>query len=267
VWREYFARKTVVVAGGSTGIGAAAAAGFARAGARTVIADVADAEGEAWAASLVAEGADCRFRHCDVSVEVDVDGLFAEVARSIGPPDVVFANAGVEWTKDVRATSIEEWRRVLEVNLTGVFLVARGALRSMCDRQAGAIVVTGSPHAMATVPDSGAYAASKGGVHALIAALALEGAPYGVRVNGVVPGTIDTPLVRREANAARDPVAQMALMANSQPLGRIGQPDEVAQVVLFLASPLAGFVTGSLYGVDGGLRAALPAGPPMRYQA
>jgi NAD(P)-dependent dehydrogenase (short-subunit alcohol dehydrogenase family) len=267
VWREHFAGKTVVVSGGSTGIGAATAVEFSRAGARTVIADVADDEGRALAAAMVAEGADCQYRHCDVSDEGDVDRLFADVERTVGPPDVVFANAGVEWTKDVRSTSLSEWHRVLEINLTGIFLVTRSALRTMCERRAGAIVVTGSPHALATVPDAGAYAASKGGVHALVAALSLEGAPYGVRVNGVVPGTIDTPLVRREAMAAADPVAQMKVMADAQPLGRIGQPEDVAQVVLFLASPLAGFVTGSFYGVDGGLRAALPAGPPMRYDA
>jgi len=267
VWREYFEGKTVVISGGSTGIGAAVATEFSRAGARTIIADLADDAGHELAASLVAGGGDCCYRHCDVSHEGDVNALFAEVEETVGAPDVVFANAGVEWTKDVRSTSLAEWRRVIDINLTGIFLVTRGALRSMCERRDGAIVVTGSPHALATVPDAGAYAASKGGVHALVAALSLEGAPYGVRVNGVVPGTIDTPLVRREAMAAADPAAQMIAMAAAQPLGRIGQPEDVAQVVLFLASPLAGFVTGSFYGVDGGLRAALPAGPPMRYDA
>ena len=265
MWREYFAGSTVVVSGGSTGIGAATARSFAVAGARVVVADVADVPGEALAAALAQEGWDLRYRHCDVTDEGAVDALYADVEGSIGPVDVLFANAGVEWTKDVRATTLAEWRRVVDINLTGVFLMSRGALRSMCARRSGAIVVTGSPHAHATVPDAGAYAASKGGVHALVAAMALEGAPYGVRVNGVVPGTIDTPLVRREAQASGDPAAALTAMANAQPLGRIGQPEDVAEVALFLASPLAGFVTGSLYGVDGGLLATLPAGPPMRY--
>ncbi len=266
MWREHFEGKVVLVTGGSTGIGAATASAFARAGARTVVADVADGPGVAWAAATTAEGAEGHFRHCDVSLESDVEALFSDVASTLGAPDVVFANAGVEWTKDVRDTTLAEWRRVLDVNLTGVFLVARAALASMCARRSGVIVVTGSPHAESTVPDASAYAASKGGVHALVGAMALEGAPFGVRVNAVVPGTIDTPLVRREAAAASDPEASMATMAAAQPLGRIGQPEDVAPVVLFLASPLAGFVTGSLYRVDGGLRATLPAGPPMRYQ-
>ena len=265
MWTEYFAGKTVVVAGGSTGIGAAAAEGFARAGAHTVVTDVADSIGAALVASLNADGHHAVFRHCDVGHEEDVEGVFSWVEATYGGLDVVFANAGVEWTKDVRHTTLEEWAHVLTVNLTGVFLVGRAAMRSMCDRRSGSIVVTSSPHAVATVPDAGAYAASKGGVHALIRALSLEGAPFGVRVNGVVPGTIDTPMVRREAQAAADPEAQMVLMARTHPLGRLGQPSEVANVALFLASPLADFVTGSMFSVDGGLMAGLPSGPPLSY--
>lgn len=265
MWEEYFTGRTVVVSGGSTGIGAAAASAFARAGALTAILDLADEPGETLAASLRAEGHEVRYRHCDVGDEDDVTASFAWVLESRGAPDVVYANAGIEWTKDVRHTSLHEWHRVLNVNLTGVFLVARAALRVMCDRGSGSIVVTSSPHAVATVPDAGAYAASKGGVHALVRAMSLEGAPYGVRVNGVVPGTIDTPLVRREAQASSNPDAVMAQLAKGQPIGRIGQASDVANVALFLASPLCDFVTGSLFSVDGGLTAGLPSGPPKAY--
>lgn len=265
MWNEFFTAKTVVVGGGSTGIGAAAAEGFARAGANTVVADVADVVGQQLVQSLTDEGHHAVYRHCDVSSESDVDGLFDWVRQTYGALDVVYANAGVEWTKDVRHTSLEEWRRVLDVNLTGMFLVCRAAMRTMCERACGAIVVTSSPHAVATVPDAGAYAASKGGVHALVRALSLEGAPFGVRVNGIVPGTIDTPMVRREAQAASNPEEQMVLMAKTHPLGRLGQPFEVANLALFLASPLADFMTGSLVSVDGGLMAGLPSGPPLSY--
>ena len=128
MWREHFEGKVVIVTGGSTGIGAATASAFAHAGARTVVADVADGPGEAWAEATTAEGAEGHFRHCDVSDESDVEALFADVEATLGPPDVVFANAGVEWTKDVRDTTLAEWRGVLDINLTGVFLVARAAL-------------------------------------------------------------------------------------------------------------------------------------------
>jgi dihydroanticapsin dehydrogenase len=265
MWNEYFSGKTVLVSGGATGIGAAAVEGFARAGAKTVLADVADEAGRAMVEALVGDGLHVQYQHCDVTSEHDVESAFDRVLHDHGSLDVVFSNAGVEWTKDVRHTTIEEWQRVVNVNLTGMFLVCRAALRTMCEAQSGSIVVTSSPHAVATVADCGAYAASKGGVHALVRALSLEGAPFNVRVNGIVPGTIDTPMIQREAQAASNPQEQMRLMAASQPLGRLGEPREVANVALFLASPLAAFMTGSLVSVDGGLTAGLPGGPPLSY--
>ena len=261
MWSEYFSGKTVIITGGSTGIGAGAAQGFARAGAHTIVADVADSLGEDLVRTLVAEGHSAIYRHCDVGNEDDVEGMFALVRDTFGEVDVAYANAGIEWTKDARHTSLEEWSHVLNVNLTGVFLVGRAALRPMCERRAGSIVVTSSPHALATVSDGVAYAASKGGVSALVRSLALEGAPYGVRVNGVIPGSINTPMIRREAQATSNPEEALKLMDRSQPWGRIGEPNEVANVTMFLASPLAEFVTGSLYSVDGGLGAALAMGP------
>ena len=265
MWDEMFSEKVVLTFGGSTGIGAASAREFARAGAKVVVADVADDIGEALAASLRREGGNVVYRHCDVASESDVLTIFEWVEETLGAPDVVFVSAGIEWTKDIRHTSVEEWNRVVAINLTGMFLIGRQALVTMCARSAGAIVLTSSPHAIATVPDAGAYAASKGGVHALVNALALEGAPFNVRVNGIQPGTIDTPMIRREADVASDPAEQLVLMAKTHPLGRVGRPEEVANVALFLASPLASFVTGTMYAVDGGLMAALPSGPPLSY--
>ncbi len=265
-WGDSFSQSTVVICGGATGIGAAAARGFARAGATTVVADVADDEGERLAASLNGEGHRAEFRHCDVSRELEVEGAFAWVEQKYGAIDVVFANAGVEWTKDARHTTLDEWQRVIDINLTGMFLVGRESLRLMCERGRGSLIMTSSPHASATVADTVAYAASKGGVNSLVRALSLEAAPYGVRVNGVVPGTIDTPMVRRELQASSDPELQLSLLASSQPLQRVGQPEDVANMVLYLATPMASFITGTLVSVDGGLMAGLPTGTPASYQ-
>jgi NAD(P)-dependent dehydrogenase (short-subunit alcohol dehydrogenase family) len=257
-----FQGRVVAVTGGATGIGAATARAFAREGAQVTILDVNSAEGEATAAAIGG-----RFRAVDVSEEDAVREAVGEMVRDFGRLDVMHANAGIEWVKGIAQTTLCEWRRVIDVNLTGVYLACRYALLRMMEQRSGAIVVTASPHAVNTVPDAGAYAASKGGVLALTRALALEGAPYGVRVNCLLPGATDTPMLRREAQAAPDPEEQIRRFALIHPLARLCRPEEVAEAALFLASDAASFVTGAALPVDGGLLAAQPGGPPVSYGA
>jgi NAD(P)-dependent dehydrogenase (short-subunit alcohol dehydrogenase family) len=201
----------------------------------------------------------------DVSDTSAVATAFLALLERHGRLDVLHANAGIEWTKSVEDTEPQEWAHVLGVNLTGVYATGRAALQVMKARRRGAIVVTASPHATRTVPDAGAYAASKGGALALTKAMALEGAPLGVRANAVVPGAIDTPMLRREASVAADPDAQLRRFGEMHPLGRLGRPEEVAEAVVFLASDRARFITGATLHVDGGQDAALSSGPPLPY--
>jgi NAD(P)-dependent dehydrogenase (short-subunit alcohol dehydrogenase family) len=255
-----FAGRVVLVSGGATGIGAASARAFAREGAQVTVLDVDEADGEATAAEIGG-----RFRRVDVTDEDAVRGAVEEAVRDYGRLDVMHANAGIEWTKTISDTTLEEWNRVLAVNLTGVYLCCRYALMRMIERKGGALVLTASPHALVTVPDGGAYAASKGGVLALNRALALEGAPHGVRSNALLPGAIDTPMLRREAEQAPDPEEQARRFGLMHPIARLGRPEEVAEAALFLASDAASFVTGTALAVEGGLLAVVPSGPALTY--
>src|SRR5262249_12508587 len=204
-----FTGQVVCVSGGATGIGAASAMAFAAAGARVIVADVAADDAHRTVSDIIAAGGDARYSGCDVADAGAVGAMVEDILATEGRLDVVHANAGLESMKAATDVSLAEWHRVVGVNLTGVFLICRAGLRHMYRQGSGVLVITSSPHALATVPDAAAYAASKGGVHALTRALALEAAPHGIRVNALVPGTVDTPMVRREIQVAADPDTQL----------------------------------------------------------
>ena len=261
------AERTAIVTGGSSGIGAASARALAGAGAFVAVFDRKVEDGESIAGSMRAEGGAASFTSVDVTDEDSVRRAFAGVVAERGRIDVVHANAGITWTKGLLETSLDDWNRVIATNLTGAYLVCRSAMEHMVGRPGGgSVILTASTRAFVTSPDNAAYTSSKGGVMALTRSLAIEGAPHGIRANAVLPGAIRTPMLEEEASlSARPAEEQLGRWALIHPLGRLGEAEDIAHAVVFLASDAASFITGVALPVDGGLMAAEPGGPPVAY--
>ena len=240
--------SVAVVTGGASGIGAATARALVREGARVVLADL-DAEGgEALVEELGSDRA-C-FVATDVTHDGQVAGLFDAAAEWAGTPDVVFNNAGIGHMGASHELATEEWQRVVDIDLGGVFRVAREALdRLQRAGVAGSLINCASVLGHVGQSQTAAYTAAKGGVVNLSRTLGLEYGPQGIRVNAVCPGYIDTPLLD-----GLDAETRRAL-TERHALGRMGRPEEVAAAVVFLASAEASFVTGSSLMVDGGYTA------------
>ncbi len=258
--------RVAIVTGAAAGIGAACAGAYAAQGARVVVADIDAATGAATVAAIAAAGGEAQFRRLDVADSAGCAALVEWTVATFGAIDIMHANAGIELCRSVWDTTDAEWDRVIGVNLSGSFYCARAAMQAMRTAgRPGAVLLTASPHAFMTSREIAAYAASKGGQVALMRALALEGAPFGIRVNAILPGAIETPMLHREAASTNDPAALLATFAAAQPMGRLGQPEDVAKAACFLVSDAASFVTGTCLAADGGLMAAINSGPAISY--
>ncbi len=256
------AGRVGLVTGAASGIGAAVVLAAARRGMRVAALDVA-AEPVARLAEQVAREtrAEVRAIACDVRSEGEVERALAACRDQLGLPVAVLANAGVELDRPAHEQPLEEWSRTLDVNLTGAFLVARHAIRALREAGAsGSVVCISSPAAFVGFAGGGnaAYAASKGGVSAMVRSLAIDYAADGIRVNGVVPGATDTPLVTLAVRLDERAVMHRRVVEQAReqiPLGRMAEPAEIAEAVTWLWSDAASYVTGSHLVVDGGLMA------------
>lgn len=230
----------LLVTGGATGIGRATAEAYAARGARVCILDrvPVPAAPDGW---ICLEGS--------VTVGADVERAFVEMDRAWGGVDVAFANAGVSANKSSLELTEAEWRQVLDINLTGVFLTAQAAGRRMVAAGSGLILATSSIYGLTAAPNRVAYTATKGAVSQLVRTLASEWGPSGVRVNAIAPGYVRTAMM--EGLIQQGILSAEPLLARTT-LGRLGRPADIAGMACFLASPAAAWVNGAIIPVDGG---------------
>jgi len=245
------ADKIALVTGGGSGIGRASALAFAKEGAKVVVSDVNVGGGEATIQSIQEIGGDAHFIKADVTQATEVKALVDQSVEIYGQLDCAFNNAGVapNGAYPIADYPEDEWNRLLNINLTGVFLCLKYQLQQMRKQKNGVIVNTASVLGLvATGNGVSSYISGKHGVVGLTKAAALENAKNGIRVNAVCPGYIETPIIQ---NSLDDPELKASLVKR-HPVGRLGMPDEVAEAVIWLCSEAASFVTGHALNIDGG---------------
>jgi NAD(P)-dependent dehydrogenase (short-subunit alcohol dehydrogenase family) len=245
--------KVAIITGGSSGIGLATTLRFLDEGAKVVTADLKDAPREVGVKP--ANGSAAFFMQTDVSRESQVYELMRQTVDKYGRIDVLVNNAGIELAKKVTDSTEEEWDRLMGVNLKGVFLCSKAAVSEMRRTGGGLIVNVASELGLVGGTEIAAYCASKGGVIQLTRAMAIDHAADDIRINCICPGPINTPLLDRIIESSADPESERQITREKTLLKRLGEPEEIANVILFLASEESSYMTGSIVVVDGGLTA------------
>lgn len=245
------AGKAAVVTGASSGIGQAIAIAFGKEGAAVAVNFARDAEGaDSTVKEIEDSGGKAIALQADVSKEDDVKNLVGRAVEEFGRLDVMVNNAGVEYKMPFLETPLETWEKVIAVNLTGPWLGCQEAARQMVSQgRPGRIINVSSVHEDLPMPTNSPYCAAKGGLRMLTRTIAVELAPHDITVNNIAPGAIETPM---DAKLEQDPNQMNALLAEI-PLGRMGKPEEVAGLALYLASDASAYTTGSTLFVDGGM--------------
>lgn len=251
-----FQARRVVITGGASGIGLAAAQAFAREGARLAIIDRDESGTQKLAYELRGQGTDVLVFVSDVSEPSNVAADAAAIMDAWGGVDVLVASAG--WSSGGIATtiSLDDWSRTMRINVDGTWLWARAVLPAMQKARTGVIITLASQLAIAGGRGNVAYIAAKGAIMAMTRTMALDYVADGIRVNAVAPGATDTPLLRRAFARAPDPAAAQARSEARHAMNRLGRPEEIAAAITFLASDEASFITGTVLPVEGGWLAA-----------
>jgi NAD(P)-dependent dehydrogenase (short-subunit alcohol dehydrogenase family) len=245
------AGKVALITGAASGIGRAAAILFGREGAAIAITDI-NKRGEDVAEEIVRSGAHAFFEHADATQAADCHRVVERTLREFGGIHVLFNNAGIMRRASVVELSEEDWDRVMSVNVKSIFLMSRQVIPTMAKAGGGSIINTASGWGIAGGPRAAVYCASKGAVVLLTKAMAIDHGPQNIRVNCICPGDTDTGMLRNEAQQLGEREDLFLAQSARRPLGRIGQPEEIAQAALYLASDASSFVTGTALVVDGG---------------
>lgn len=247
----------MIITGGAGGIGAATAELATKAGCRVVIADINREAAEATVAALKENGGEALFVECDLTKADSIEAMVAQTVDTYGGVDVVFNNAGVADAMLTDRLSIDElpldvWDKIIDINVKATFLVTRAAYPHLKKSDRAAVINVGSVGSFSAFPGNIAYGASKGAVAQLTRNLALELSDDSIRVNAVCPATTETKMTRDYLESQGDPVLANKKMASTHLVGRLGQPQDIANVTMFLASPLSSFVNGASWLADGG---------------
>lgn len=245
--------KTVIVTGGAGGIGGATCRRFATEGAKVAVFDMNLEAAEKVAADIRAAGGQAAAFKCDITDRAAVDAAVAATEAQLGPVDVLVNNAGWDVFKPFVKTVPAEWSKLIDINLTGALHMLHAVLPGMSERKSGRIVNIASDAARGGSSGEAVYSACKGGLVALSKTLAREHARHNITVNVVCPGPTDTALLAGVAEGARDPAKLIEAFRSAIPLGRLGQPDDLANAIVFFGSDDASFITGQVISVSGGL--------------
>ena len=243
--------KVAIVTGAGSGIGEATALTFVAEGAKVVVADVADSEGNDTVEQIRAAGGDAVYVHTDVTSSDDIQRMVRTTIGNYGKLDVLFNNAGIAMRLAVADLPEEDWDRCIDINLKGAYLGSKYAIPAMIENGSGSIINTASIYGIVGGPNRAAYVASKGGIVNLTRGMALDYADKNIRVNCICPGFTETPLLQ---NILETPTKYKALV-DQHPIGRLAQPLDIAYGALYLASSESAFVTGIALPIDGGYTA------------